>query len=177
MMYKLRTMEERADQGSAITTGNDPRIFPGGHLLRRFKIDELPQLINVAKGDMTLFGPRPEDPEIVSRWYQPWMMTSLNAAPGIIGPGSLEAFRDEWKMPAAPDEADKYYGEVMLPKKIARELLYLQRPTLSYRLELSLRFICGSIGAWHLTEKCSAREDRAAETLLANIRRDQRVQA
>src|ERR671923_1545938 len=71
-MYKLRTMHQRRPgQASRITGQDDPRVFPLGALLRRTKIDELPQLFNVLRGDMSIVGPRPEDPAIVARHYTP----------------------------------------------------------------------------------------------------------
>src|SRR2546426_10858891 len=88
-MYKLRTMHQREGAASAITGRNDPRVFPFGAWLRRTKIDELPQLFNVLRGDMSLVGPRPEDPAIVLRHYAPVHRETLAVRHGLASPGSI----------------------------------------------------------------------------------------
>src|SRR2546429_6482941 len=88
-MYKLRTMHQREGAASAITGRNDPRVFPFGAWLRRTKIDELPQLFNVLRGDMSIVGPRPEDPRIVRDHFRPLHFETLRVRPGLASPGSL----------------------------------------------------------------------------------------
>src|SRR2546428_11072961 len=91
-MYKLRTMHQREGAASAIAGRNDPRVFPFGAWLRRTKIDELPQLFNVLRGDMSLVGPRPEDPAIVLRHYAPVHRETLAVRPGRASPGSTYTY-------------------------------------------------------------------------------------
>src|SRR5438034_1316321 len=83
IMYKLRTMHARRRSDASVITGaEDPRVFPLGVWLRRLKIDELPQLVNVLRGEMAIVGPRPEDPAIVSRYYTALGMQTLAVPPG-----------------------------------------------------------------------------------------------
>src|SRR5213083_3083690 len=89
-MYKLRTM--RADHGtfqSVITADRDPRVFRFGAWLRRAKVDELPQLLNILRGEISIVGPRPEHPSIVSRHYGPEHRELLRVRPGLTSPGTL----------------------------------------------------------------------------------------
>src|SRR5256886_13096769 len=89
-MYKLRTM--RVDHGafrSVITADQDPRVFRFGAWLRRAKVDELPQLLNILRGEMSIVGPRPEHPDIVSRHYRPEHRELLGVRPGLTSPGTL----------------------------------------------------------------------------------------
>ena len=96
-MYKFRTMKvvSPGQEGARITGARDTRVFPWGRLLRRLKIDELPQLMNVVTGDMAIVGPRPEDPTIVGRDYAPWMHETLTVLPGLTSPGTLGYYADE----------------------------------------------------------------------------------
>src|SRR4051812_45016081 len=89
-MYKFRTMPMHSDAaGNPITARNDFRVFPFGRFLRATKIDELPQLINVLKGDMTLVGPRPEAPEVVRVHYAKDDLFTLQVPPGLTSPGTV----------------------------------------------------------------------------------------
>ena len=88
-MYKFRTMHIGADKLGAITAEKDKRVFPLGDILRRAKIDELPQLLNIMKGDMAIVGPRPEDPQIVQEYYTKEQWQTLNCMPGLASPGSI----------------------------------------------------------------------------------------
>src|SRR5438034_11703500 len=90
VMYKLRTMHvDHGGHKSVITAERDPRVFAFGRLLRRLKIDELPQLVNVLRGELSLVGPRPEDPVFVARHYAPEHRETLKVLPGMASPGSI----------------------------------------------------------------------------------------
>ncbi|MGQ5701441.1 sugar transferase [Sandaracinobacteroides sp. A072] len=127
-MLKFRSMHV-SDGGPVITSKGDNRIFPLGVWLRRLKIDELPQLINVVKGDMSLVGPRPEDPKIVAESYAPWMLETLDIRPGITSPGAVfyyavgEALVDD-------DDPEGSYVARLLPPKLAVERAYMERATI-----------------------------------------------
>jgi len=167
-MFKLRTMRQDTDQRGAITARRDNRITRVGRLLRSLKLDELPQLINVVRGEMSFFGPRPEAVEIVRDHYAPWMRATLDVPPGIVGPGSLSYFLDEASLPKTIEDAETHYIQTVLPRKIARELLYVERRTIGYRIELALRTLFGilHIGSAYV-ERAIERENRAADALLA----------
>ena len=122
-IHKLRTMRAGA-AGPAVTAGDDVRVTRVGRLLRRTKIDELPQLLNVVKGDMSLVGPRPEHPRYVER-YTPEQRRLLTVRPGITGPATV-AFIDEEEQLRGADPEGRYVNEVM-PRKLALELGYLER--------------------------------------------------
>ena len=128
-MFKFRTMRPDAERvGGQLTVGADPRITPIGHTLRKFKLDELPQLINVVLGDMSLVGPRPEVPRYVAL-YDERQRRVLDVRPGITDPASI-AYRDENALLAnAADPEATYVAEVM-PAKLAINLAYLERRSL-----------------------------------------------
>jgi len=122
-IFKLRTMRTGADQqGPAVTAGGDPRITTVGRFLRRTKIDELPQLLNVLKGEMSLVGPRPEHPDYVAR-YTPEQRRVLTVRPGITGPAAL-AFVDEEEQLRGADPEAAYLADVT-PQKLAVDLEYV----------------------------------------------------
>ena len=163
-MYKFRTMSAGSDAHGAITGGRDARVFPVGRFLRRFKLDELPQLINVVLGDMALVGPRPEDPGIVQRHYKPWMMESLDVTPGVTSPGSLNYFAEEQALPDDADEAERVYAKIALPQKIAHDLVYVRNRSFVYDVDLlfrtglsvvGLRRVCENKQRWeHVESTC-----------------------
>jgi lipopolysaccharide/colanic/teichoic acid biosynthesis glycosyltransferase len=122
-LYKFRTMITGADKvGPAITAGGDARVTRAGRWLRRTKLDELPQLINVLAGDMSLVGPRPEDPRYVSL-YTPEQREILQVRPGITSAASL-TYRREEQMLAGADWELTYRNQVM-PAKLEIDLAYL----------------------------------------------------
>ena len=125
-MLKFRTMHIGSDKESAITRTEDKRIFRFGLLLRKLKIDELPQLFNVLSGDMSLVGPRPEDPKLVDLYYRDWMHETLLVAPGITGPGSVYGYiyGDQLLDDTDPEGS---YARALLPAKLALERAYLER--------------------------------------------------
>jgi lipopolysaccharide/colanic/teichoic acid biosynthesis glycosyltransferase len=128
VLLKLRTMRaDAAHAGPAITAGDDPRITPLGARLRRAKLDELPQLWNVLRGEMSLVGPRPELPHYVAR-YTPAQRAVLRARPGLTDPASL-AWADEAAMLATFADPQRAYADVVLPRKLALSLAYLERRT------------------------------------------------
>lgn len=124
-VVKFRTMHAAA--GPVITSGNDPRITRCGRILRAGKLDELPQLWNVLKGDMGLVGPRPEVPQFVSLQSPEWPAV-LRVRPGITGAASLR-YRNEAALLAKASDPIKYYREAVLPAKLSLELRYLQTCT------------------------------------------------
>jgi lipopolysaccharide/colanic/teichoic acid biosynthesis glycosyltransferase len=131
-LYKFRTMYD-APAGPAITRQNDPRVTPFGRFLRRTKLDELPQLINLLKGDMSLVGPRPEDPEYL-RLYSPDQRRVLDVRPGITSPATVR-YRHEETMLTGP-EWEQVYRNRILPEKLRIELDYLSRRTLAGDLKV-----------------------------------------
>jgi lipopolysaccharide/colanic/teichoic acid biosynthesis glycosyltransferase len=135
-LYKFRTMAAGADRaGPGITVAGDPRITPVGSFLRRTKLDELPQLINVLRGEMSLVGPRPEDPRYVAL-YTPEQRSVLQARPGITSPASLR-YRDESAL-LAGDDWERVYVERIMPDKLRIEMDYLARRTLRSDLAILL---------------------------------------
>jgi len=138
-LYKFRTMIADADKhGPGITTAGDRRITRIGRWLRDYKIDEIPQLINVLKGDMSLVGPRPEDPRYIAQ-YTPDQRQLLNVRPGITSAASL-AYRNEEQILAGPDWETVYRNQV-LPAKLAIDLEYLSKRTLLSDILLILRSV------------------------------------
>jgi len=137
-MYKLRTMRARQGSPVVITAKDDPRVFPFGAFLRRAKLDELPQLYNVLRGDMAIVGPRPEDPSMVARFYAPLHHETLRVPPGLTCPGSIYAYtHGEAQLDAGDPE--RCYGERLLPLKLALDLVYLRQASLGYDLALIAR--------------------------------------
>jgi len=127
-LLKFRTMVVNADRiGSPITSAGDPRVTPIGRFLRRHKLDELPQLLNVVAGDMSLVGPRPEDPRFTAQ-YTDEEKRVLEFRPGITSPASLH-FRNEEALLTGPDWERRYFEEV-LPKKLRMELGYFPGRTI-----------------------------------------------
>jgi len=136
-IHKLRSMRVGADaSGPAVTAGDDPRVTRVGRFLRRWKLDELPQLLNVLKGEMSLVGPRPEDPRYVER-YTPEQRRLLSVRPGVTGPSAL-SFLDEEEMLRGGQSEDRYLNDVM-PRKLELELRYLDHATLASDIGILLR--------------------------------------
>src|SRR5688572_16429304 len=117
-ILKFRSMREDAPRsGPAVTVGGDPRITRVGRFIRRYKLDELPQLLNVVKGDMSLVGPRPEVPRYVALYPPEARRTVLSVRPGITDPASI-AFVNESELLATAVDAETMYREVILPQKV-----------------------------------------------------------
>jgi lipopolysaccharide/colanic/teichoic acid biosynthesis glycosyltransferase len=128
-MLKFRTMVRNAEQiGLQLTVGGDPRITRCGQFLRRSKLDELPQLVNVLRGDMSLVGPRPEVPRYVAM-YSPGQRRVLKLRPGITDPASAE-FVDEGVILSRSPDPEQTYVQEILPRKLQLNLEYAARATL-----------------------------------------------
>ncbi len=134
-LHKFRTMEDGAP-GPAITAAGDPRVTRLGRVLRRTHLDELPQLWNVVKGEMSLVGPRPEDPRFVDRDDPAWRRV-LAVRPGVTGPAQLEfARREEARL---GDDPERDYRERVLPAKLRADLDYVSGGTLDGDMAILVR--------------------------------------
>ena len=133
-MYKFRTMRVRSEGRRArITHHGDDRITPVGHLLRRTRLDELPQLWNVLVGDMSLVGPRPEDPRYVELYSLPQRRV-LAARPGITSLAALR-YRDEQRLLVGPGW-ERIYVEQVMPAKLQIDLAYVEQRSLGLDLRI-----------------------------------------
>ena len=134
-LIKFRSMRPNADKGSQITIGNrDPRITRTGYFIRRFKLDEFPQFINVIKGDMSIVGPRPEVPFYVEK-YTETQRQILVVKPGITDYASLAYFNENEILAKAVDP-QKAYLEQIMPAKIELNQRYLSDPSLFKDLKI-----------------------------------------
>ncbi len=137
-IWKFRTMYERVEsyEGPSITAKGDARITPLGHWLRLTKINELPQLINVLFGEMSLVGPRPEVPEIAQDWPKDAKREVLSVQPGITSPASI-LYRDEEAMLIGNNSMDDYLRKI-LPDKLRLDQLYVRNHTFLSDLDVIL---------------------------------------
>lgn len=143
-ILKFRTMNVHTG-GASITAYRDERIFPFGSFLRKSKIDELPQLFNVILGDLSIVGPRPEDPKIVDRYYNDWMLETLMVRPGITSPGSVFYYLyGEELIDSADPEA--FYVSNLLYRKLAIDYSYIDIATLRTDFSIILMTIFAIIG-------------------------------
>lgn len=127
-IHKFRTMGADAG-GLPLTVGDDPRITRAGRLLRRTRLDELPQFIDVLRGDMSLVGPRPEVPKYVAHWPAHLRERALAVRPGLTDPSSL-AFIDEAQVLARAADPERVYIEQILPQKVQAAVDYADRASL-----------------------------------------------
>ncbi|NUO62035.1 MAG: sugar transferase [Gemmatimonadaceae bacterium] len=139
-ILKFRTMVVDAERlGPQITANGDRRVTSAGRWLRRTKLDELPQLVNVLVGEMSLVGPRPEVPRYVER-YTPQQRRVLDITPGLTDPASLRYLDEGARLAAAPDPEQLYVGELM-PDKIRLNLEYAESATMASDFAVILRTI------------------------------------
>jgi lipopolysaccharide/colanic/teichoic acid biosynthesis glycosyltransferase len=128
-------MRTDADKGSLVTIGGrDPRITRSGYFIRKFKIDELPQLINVFVGDMSIVGPRPEVRHYVNYWT-PEQMHVLDVRPGITDPASIR-YRNENELLGKAEDPEQYYIDVVMQEKIKLYLEYVEQHSFWYDIKL-----------------------------------------
>lgn len=134
-IFKFRSMRVGSDKGSLVTIGGrDPRVTRSGYFIRKFKIDELPQLINVFTGDMSLVGPRPEVRHYVNYWT-PDQMRVLDVRPGITDPASIR-FRNENVLLEKAQDPERYYIDVIMQEKIKLYLEYVEKSSFWYDIKL-----------------------------------------
>ena len=139
-IYKFRTMvANAANLGPNITTRNDPRITRVGAFLRRWYLDELPQLINVLKGEMSIVGPRPETPEYVDL-YTSEQRQVLSVKPGMAGLATI-VYRNEEQLLAESHDPEAFYIEHVMPERLKLELEYVKNQSLLYDLKLLAQMV------------------------------------
>jgi lipopolysaccharide/colanic/teichoic acid biosynthesis glycosyltransferase len=141
-IYKFRTMADRSDEGRQLTVRLDPRITRAGRFLRRTKLDELPQLLNVLEGTMSLVGPRPEVPRYVDRYPPAVRQTVLSVAPGITDLAAI-LYKDENDILGRAQDPERTYVETILPVKLE----YYQRYVRERSFWLDLRIIFRTLAA------------------------------
>lgn len=134
-IFKFRSMRVGADKGSLVTIGGrDSRVTKSGYYIRKYKLDELPQLINVFVGDMSLVGPRPEVRHYVNYWTEEQMHV-LDVRPGITDPASIK-FRNENELMEKAEDPENYYINVIMQEKIRLYLEYVNNVSFWYDIKL-----------------------------------------
>ncbi|MCA9083656.1 MAG: sugar transferase [Planctomycetaceae bacterium] len=174
-LYKLRTMHVNQSRDASVVTGaNDARVFAVGRWLRKLKIDELPQLLNILRGDMSIVGPRPEDLKIVEQHYGPMGWQTLQVRPGLAGVSSIYNYTHGEKLLTGPNP-EQVYAEQLLPVKLALEVAYLNDTSFGYDVSLIVRTVAAiiriSLGQQEFPEPpemATAREILAQRTSAAN---------
>ena len=137
-MFKFRSMRQNSDKLGQLTVGmRDPRITRSGYFIRKYKLDEFPQFINVLKGDMSIVGPRPEVQEFVDL-YTIEQRKILNVKPGITDYASLEYFKEN-ELLGLSDDPRKTYIEEIMPAKIKLNMKYIQHPGLLNDIKIMWR--------------------------------------
>jgi len=157
VMYKFRSMWAGGPFGPRITRAGDPRITPVGRILRRNKLDELPQLWNVLKGEMSMVGSRPQDPRYFAH-YTAEQRRVFDNSPGLVSAANVAYLREEELLERSGESLEEYYLNVVMPDKLRLDLDYLARRTFLTDLGLLWRAGFGVLrrtifGAW---AACSA---------------------
>lgn len=173
-MYKLRSMHvDQSSFVSLITVNHDPRVFKFGSWLRRLKIDELPQLFNIIKGEMSIIGPRPEDPDIVRAQYSLGQYETLNKLPGLASPGSLYNYTHGEQL-VQGDGANQYYAGQLLPVKLALDIVYVREASFVYDIRIMARTIwaifCKAVGRTRFPDPPEIQKAVAMGLLTASAR-------
>nr|WP_026076207.1 sugar transferase [Noviherbaspirillum massiliense] len=151
-IFKFRTMTLNAEEKGQITVGRDMRVTRVGRVLRHFKVDELPQLINVVLGDMSLVGPRPEVPRYVARYPQGLRETVLSVRPGITDWASIE-FKEENAILGKATDPERSYVETILPIKLDYYVRYVRER--SFMMDLKIIFLTLLAIAGHQKKRMS----------------------
>lgn len=163
-MYKLRTMHVAQNEASSITSPGDTRIFPFGNLIRRLKVDELPQFWNILNGNMSLVGPRPEAPDIVEKHYTDWMHETLRIRPGVTSPGAIYNYLMADTL-LDDNDPEGSYARNLLPPKLALERGYLERASFFSDLGYVV------LTAWAIVAHVLGRDVRLPTADITNARR------
>ncbi len=146
--YKFRSMRVDSGKVRLTTLENDDRIFPFGKFIRKAKIDEMPQVVNILKGEMTVVGPRPEDKENADKVYVGDFVHILDVKPGLTSTASLYDYTHGELF-----EAEELYEKEFMPKKLKLEMYYVNHRSFWYDIQLVLRT------AWLIIQKtCGKRE-------------------
>lgn len=166
-MWKFRTMVRNAESlGRPLTVGRDPRITRVGHFLRRTKLDELPQLFNVLRGEMSLVGPRPEVSRYVDQ-YTDQQRAVLELVPGITDPASIRYCR-EAELLERSDAPEQLYVQTIMPEKIRLNLEYAKHRSLTTDLRVILmtiqRLVARRQGQWEDVAPIPPRDVHPAST-------------
>jgi lipopolysaccharide/colanic/teichoic acid biosynthesis glycosyltransferase len=174
-IFKFRTMYVGADKsGPAVTSADDRRITPLGRTLRATKLDEIPQLLNVVRGDMSLVGPRPQVPQFVELFDPHLRAVVLRVRPGITGPTAIR-FRHEEQLLANRPDRETYYIRQILPVKLEMDADYVN--TRSMRHDVRILFDTARIlaaGAFRLRPAAGSAEDAPRLTPMAGKQRTSR---
>jgi len=137
-IFKFRTMQNAKTAGPQLTVGRDSRITRAGHFLRRYKLDELPQLLNVLSGSMSLVGPRPEVPKYVASYPPELRALVLSVSPGITDWAAIE-YKDENTLLASSSDPERTYIEQVLPDKLDHYARYVRERTFWVDLRIIFR--------------------------------------
>jgi len=143
-ILKFRTMRTTRSPGPLITGAGDPRVTRVGRVLRRWKVDELPQLVNVLRGEMSFVGPRPEVPRYVNMFAEQYREL-LAVRPGITDIASM-AFRDEETLLGRSSNPEDLYVREILPRKLALSHAYVRRRSFGMDLRLIARTVAAILG-------------------------------
>lgn len=146
ILLKLRTMTARSS-GRAVTAAHDPRVTAAGVILRKYKLDELPQLWNIVRGEMAFIGPRPEVPAYVDLSNPAWREL-LTVPPGLVDLASL-TFRNEEAILSCQQDVDSYYRFTLLPRKLSMSRHYLRTRSLGRDLRLMALTVLHVFAPYH----------------------------
>ena len=133
---KFRSMHIGSDVKGAFTEKNDPRIFLAGRVIRLFKIDELPQVFNILRGEMSVVGPRPEDVKTVENYYSAEQMRVLDVLPGLTGLPQVRFFPELSIIDPDGMNPQEHYCRIILPMRLEMDLEYIRRQTFWFDLTL-----------------------------------------
>lgn len=142
-IFKFRTMKENSEKLSGVTIDNDPRITKLGKYLRKFRIDEIPQIFNILTGDLSFVGARPESVKYVKE-YSPEMYATLLMPAGVTSPASI-LFKDEAELLKGAKNPDETYVKDILPKKMAYNLEYIENCSLLYDIKVMFKTVIAVI--------------------------------